>query len=259
MEADLPNAAEPPFGADDPDPFMLPLEAAQIVVEASRREIDLEAATRELVRSLVERRLTIQGQRFGRSRSEEVPANEWAHLELELLHATASSCGDSMPRREAWTELRFRRKEVLALWPPDALTLDEACVFLASRLEGDPSSNRHWLLTQFTDGRIERLYPSPITHWQHRPLALDPSDNRSSWEPLPHPKHWRVRREQLLKAILDRADEAAWRTRVPAISEPPWTAYHLACGMVARRAYDPDAARRGWSLDCWPQIGTIIH
>src|SRR3954468_18179818 len=60
---------EPPFGADDPDPFMLPLEAAQIVQDASRGEIDLETATQELVRSLVERRLPIQGQRFGRSRS----------------------------------------------------------------------------------------------------------------------------------------------------------------------------------------------
>jgi len=26
---------EPPFGADDPDPFILPLEAAQIVQDAS--------------------------------------------------------------------------------------------------------------------------------------------------------------------------------------------------------------------------------
>jgi hypothetical protein len=116
---------EPPFGgAHDPDPFMPPLEAARLVVRASRDEIDLDAAAGVLERALADKRLHAIGQqRGGMDRRQRLSPRVWAHQRLDLrAAATSPKGGRSGP---AWTDLLFLRRQVLELWPPDLLTLDE--------------------------------------------------------------------------------------------------------------------------------------
>jgi hypothetical protein len=233
---------EPPFGADDPDPFMHPLEAAQIVVRASRDEIDLDGAAEALERALADKLLRVIGQHEGVSRERWVPARVWAHHRLELLPAATSLRGDRWG--PGWAELRFRRKDVLALWPQDVLTLDEACAFLEPRLEAEPADIRRWLLAQLEAARIERLCATPENGWRCLPVPPDPPSGGRPGAPWPPPpRYWRVRRGQLLEAIRDHPRWTHWRTRVPLASVAPWTAYHEARAMAAAASrYDPDGA-----------------
>jgi hypothetical protein len=234
---------EPPFGADDPDAFMHPLEAAQLVVRASRGAIGLDEARIELERALAEGLLSIEGRRQGSDRREPVPRGDWAEHELDVLDAATIERRRDGWRAQVWSDLRFWRKEVLALWPQDVLTLDEATVFLALRMTGGPNWVREWLLARLNDGTVERLYTRPITQWQEAPLPLGPTHGLHTAERLPHPKHWRVRPDQLLEAIRDRGEPAPGRTRVPAAGSPAWIAHDLARGVVARATgYDPKAA-----------------
>jgi hypothetical protein len=238
------SAPEPPFGAADPDPFMPPTEAAQVVRQASRDEIGYEAATRELERALAEGRLSLIGIPRGRGEPEEVPARIWAHHELAVTSACTRTRSGRQRFLPAWVELRFRRKEVLALWPEDALTRHEACAFLAPRLGADPFAASSWLLEQVTAGKLARSYATPITSWAEGPLPLeDPSGAASSYQPLPHTKHWRFRRNDLVRALAACPSRAPWRTRVPEASGPDWTTHTVARAAVASASgYDRDTA-----------------
>jgi hypothetical protein len=141
---------------------MHPLEAARLVVRASRDEIDLDAAAGVLERALADKLLRVLGQqRGGMDRQQRLSPGVWAHKRLDLrAAATSPKGGRSGP---AWTDLRFLRRQVLELWPPDLLTLDEAHAFLEPRLAAEPREVRRWLLAWFTEGKLERLCATQLT------------------------------------------------------------------------------------------------
>jgi hypothetical protein len=250
VDAGAATPREPPFGADDPDPFMHPLEAAQIVVRASRDEADHDAAAQALEHALADKLLRVIGQqRGGMNRRQPLSPRVWAHHRLDLRAAATSPKGGRSG--SAWTDLRFLSREVLALWPPDLLTLDEGCAFLEPRLEEEPADIRRWLLAQLEAGGVERLCATPENGWRCLPVSPAPPSGGGPGAPWPpQPRYWRVRRRQLLEAILDHpAARYPGRTLVPLASEPPWTAHPLARDMVAAASgYGPDGAA-GWLKD----------
>ena len=221
--ATAPSEAPAPEATLDPsdrDVWMEPAEAAAWVCAASRNALSLDDAARELARAASERRLT---------------SLQWS-------------------RRigvDTRTEPRgYLRAHVLELWPRGGfLTVYEAHglieVYTGMRL---PLANE-WLHEQMRAGVVQLFCETPMTDWASSlplpELQGSYSDSGPPRERLPHAKHWRFLKDQLIEAVYEyrRTHEQPWRTRVPKAPSRPWISHSLARGMVAHATgYDPEAA-----------------
>ena len=185
---------------------------------------------------------------------EPVPAEAWRRVAIELrttktkdhpFEIVARLPGKHVPdltESRSWSDLVItsagidalrasyqERAQELSDMEKELLTLEEATMIAAPRLECDAMFARQWLLDQFNADKLTRSFAGPVKEWQEGPIP-GPGSGPPAWEPLPHPHYWRVRRAELTNVLEVRAAEMSWRTVVPMASRPPWTGLALSSG-----------------------------
>ena len=220
----------------------------------------LECAPPRLMDMLAEGIAVVTGVPSAGDMHETIPAAAWKRIRIVFLRSTtmersletvAQLPGGTLPDLTAsrsWSDLQVSEQDMAALkaaaisrpdvdrapqsFDLDLLTLEEASLIIAVQTEAHDARQR--LLDLLHDGKLEWHYATPIVQWQQQPLWLEPDPNVVRRAPVPHPQHWRVRRDQLVELLSTHPSRAKWRTCVPELSKWPWTTLELALTMVGR-------------------------